>query len=74
MIKSLGADGVPTAIYYPLPMHMQTAYKGFGGGPSSLAVSERLSTRILALPMHPYLDDATIERVATCLNAALGAK
>ena len=74
IMKALAADGVPTAIYYPLPMHMQTAYKGFGDGPGSLPVSERLSKRVLALPMHPYLDEATIERVASRVNSALGAK
>jgi len=68
--KALAADGIPTAIYYPRPMHLQTAYARFGRGPGSLPVSERLSTRILALPMHPYLDDATVERIAGAVNAA----
>ncbi len=69
--KALAAEGIPTAIYYPRPMHMQSAYARFGRGPGSLPVSERLSAHILALPMHPYLDDATTERIAGAVNAAL---
>lgn len=72
--KALGAQGIPTAIYYPRPMHMQTAYARFGRGPGSLPVSERLSGRILALPMHPYLDEATIARIAEAMNTAVAGK
>lgn len=71
--KSLAAAGIPTAIYYPRPMHFQTAYSQYGRGPGSLPVSEGLSTRILALPMHPYLDDPTIERIANATNEAIAA-
>jgi UDP-2-acetamido-2-deoxy-ribo-hexuluronate aminotransferase len=71
VVKKLGAGGIPTAIYYPRPMHMQTAYAQYGSGTGSLPVSERLSQRILALPMHPYLDEATLERICTAVNAAV---
>lgn len=64
LVATLAKDGIPTAIYYPKPLHFQPAFQQFGGGPGSLPVSETLCRRILALPMHPYLDDATIERVA----------
>jgi dTDP-4-amino-4,6-dideoxygalactose transaminase len=69
--KKLSADGIPTAIYYPRPMHQQTAYARYGKGPGSLPVSEKLSGRILALPMHPYLDEPTIERIVGRVNAAV---
>lgn len=49
---ALKARGVPTAIYYPRPMHLQPAYERWSEGPGSLPVSERLSERVLALPMH----------------------
>jgi dTDP-4-amino-4,6-dideoxygalactose transaminase len=67
----LKAAGVPTAIYYPLPMHLQPAYIAHGKGKGSLPVSERLSTQILALPMHPYLSDADFEKVCSAVEAAL---
>ncbi|MGE0093989.1 MAG: DegT/DnrJ/EryC1/StrS family aminotransferase [Alphaproteobacteria bacterium] len=69
--RSLKEAGVPTAIYYPRPMHLQTAYARFGGGPGSLPVSERLCERVLALPMNPYLDDITAECVAAAVCEAV---
>lgn len=67
---SLKEGGVPTAVYYPRPMHLQTAYARFGGGPGSLPVSERLSERILALPMNPYLDAPGAEHVCAMVARA----
>jgi UDP-2-acetamido-2-deoxy-ribo-hexuluronate aminotransferase len=61
--ESLTAKGIATAIYYPLPLHAQAAYAAFGEGPGSRPVSERVSRRILALPMHPYLDEDTVETI-----------
>jgi dTDP-4-amino-4,6-dideoxygalactose transaminase len=77
---SLKAQGVPSGIYYPKPLHHQPAYAaahagainpGPLGGPPPLPVSEMLCTRILALPMHPYLTEAEIGRVVASLRAAL---
>jgi UDP-2-acetamido-2-deoxy-ribo-hexuluronate aminotransferase len=70
--KTLKSAGVPTAVYYPRPMHLQTAYARFGAGPGSLPVSERLCERILALPMNPYLDAAAAEHVCTAVRRAVG--
>ncbi len=71
--EHLARDGIPTAIYYPKPLHFQPAYQRFGRGPGSLPMSERACEEILALPMHPYLDEATIERIAAALRGALAA-
>ena len=62
---------VPTAVYYPKPLHLQPAYADFGEGPDSMPVSEMLCKDVLSLPMHGYLDEATISRVAAALIAAL---
>jgi len=67
----LKAQGVPTAIYYPLPMHLQPAYIAYGKGKGSLPVSERLSKQILALPMHPYLSNADFEEICSSVERAL---
>lgn len=69
--KSLKEAGIPTAVYYPRPMHLQTAYARFGGGVGALPVSERLCERVLALPMNPYLDNAAAERVCTAVLKAV---
>lgn len=67
----LRADGVPTAIYYPRPLHRQPAYRDAHDG-AALPVSEDLATRILALPIHPDLDDVAVERICDAVLAAVG--
>jgi len=67
----LRADGVPTAIYYPRPLHLQPAYRDAHDG-AALPVSEDLATRILALPIHPDLDDVSVERICDAVVAAVG--
>ncbi len=67
---SLKAAGVPTAIYYPKPLHRQTAYKYYPSA-GELDVSDRLSGEALSLPMHPYLDEATQGRIVKTLEGAL---
>jgi dTDP-4-amino-4,6-dideoxygalactose transaminase len=64
----LKADGVPSAIYYPKPLHRQPAYRAAHDG-AALPVSEDLATRILALPIHPDLSDADVERVCASVLA-----
>lgn len=72
---ALGAElrsrGVPTAIYYPRPLHKQPAYQAQHDG-TELPVSQDLATRILALPIHPDLSDADVERVCDAIGRALG--
>lgn len=70
------AAGVPSAIYYPKPLHHQPAYAAqhaasIAGGPPPLAVSESLCEQVLSLPMHPYLDEAQVARVCEALLSAL---
>jgi UDP-2-acetamido-2-deoxy-ribo-hexuluronate aminotransferase len=53
------AHGVPTAVYYPIPIHKQDVYARFPVGPGGLPVSEAKAERVISLPMHPYMDIAT---------------
>lgn len=66
--------GVPTAIYYPKPLHQQTAYRDFPVSGNGLPVSQRLAGEVLSLPMHPYLEpdiqDWIIESVADTIRSA----
>ena len=69
---ALKAAGVPTMVYYPKPLHQQTAYKHYltaTGG--ALPVAEDLANRVFSLPMHPYLEDATIDHITQVLASAL---
>ena len=68
---SLKGAGIPTAIYYPLPLHLQPGYKHYPRSDEKLTVSEDLSIRVLSLPMHPYLDEATQDRIVAALREAV---
>ena len=59
----LDRAGIPTAVYYPRPMHLQPAYESYGRGAGSLPVSESLADRVVSLPMHPYLDQDALDRI-----------
>jgi UDP-2-acetamido-2-deoxy-ribo-hexuluronate aminotransferase len=62
----LREHGVPTAIYYPRPLHLQPAYRDAHDG-AALPVSETLAERILALPIHPELSEADCEQVCAAV-------
>jgi dTDP-4-amino-4,6-dideoxygalactose transaminase len=72
LAATLKAQGIPTAIYYPRPLHQQTAYKAFPVGGNGLPVSDRIAREVISLPMHPYLDEATQDRIIGAVRAALG--
>jgi dTDP-4-amino-4,6-dideoxygalactose transaminase len=71
-IAQLKDAGVPSAIYYAKPLHLQPAYRQYPTAGNGLPMSERLAAEVLSLPMHPYLDEATQHRIADALRAALG--
>ena len=64
---ALQAAGIPSAIYYPRPLHLQTAYADFPRDPRGLETAERLAERVLSLPMHPYLDAADQEEIVSAV-------
>jgi dTDP-4-amino-4,6-dideoxygalactose transaminase len=70
---SLKAEGVPTAIYYPIPLHRQQAYKHYPVSTAGLAVSDRLAAEVVSLPMHPYIDEPTQGRVIDAVRRAVKA-
>lgn len=57
-------DGIPTARYYPKPLHQQSAYRAFPVGAGGMKVSDDIAGRVISLPMHAYLDEATQARIA----------
>jgi len=63
--------GVPTAVYYPVPMHRQRGYAHYPANSHGLPVTEHLCERVLSLPMHPYLDPPTQGHIASTLIRGL---
>ena len=72
-MTALKAAGVPTAIYYPTPLHRQTAYARFPVADNGLPVSDALAREVVALPMHPYLTEEVQNHIVAAATAGLRA-
>jgi dTDP-4-amino-4,6-dideoxygalactose transaminase len=72
LAAALNAQGIPTAIYYPIPLHRQGAYQHFPAG-DALGLSERLAAEVISLPMHAYLEPAVQDRIIAAARRALNA-
>jgi dTDP-4-amino-4,6-dideoxygalactose transaminase len=70
LMERLKAAGVPTAIYYPKPLHLQTAFAPLGYAPGAFPVSEDAAARIFSLPMHPYLQESDQKFIVSALTTA----
>ena len=64
----LKAAGIPTAVYYPLPLHLQGAFAHLGYKAGDFPISEKASKRIFSLPMHPYLKATEQDAIINALN------
>ena len=62
---------IPTMVYYIKPMHKQGAFEGTDSAVADCPVTEMLSSRVLSLPMHPYLDEETVKFICENLILAL---
>lgn len=75
--SSLHEAGIPTAVHYPTPLHLQPVYAELARrqqwSKGSFPIAEFAAERVLSLPMHPYLEPEAIERVTSALLAALAA-
>jgi len=71
LAAELKAERIPTAIYYPIPLHRQQAYKQYPVGKGGVAVSDRLADEVISLPMHAYLDPPTQDRIIEATRRAL---
>ena len=68
----LKAQGVPTAVYYPIPCHLQPAYEKYPSGAGGMAVTEAKKDVVISLPMHSDLDEATQDRVIAAVASYKG--
>jgi UDP-2-acetamido-2-deoxy-ribo-hexuluronate aminotransferase len=67
--KYLKEKGIPTAIYYPTPLHLQPAFSYLRYKKGDFPVSDDASRRILSLPMHPYLTDQELKDVTEAIRS-----
>ena len=62
---NLKEQGIPTAVHYPMPLHLQEAFEYLGYKKGDFPISEVVSSEIMSLPMNPYLDDGEIDYIVS---------
>jgi UDP-2-acetamido-2-deoxy-ribo-hexuluronate aminotransferase len=70
--ERLQAEGIPTAIHYPVPLHLQPAFARRELGRGSFPVAENAADRVISLPMHPYLRADEQQKIVAAVLAAAG--
>ena len=70
LLAKLRERGVGAALHYPVPIHLQEAYRERGVRPGSFPITERTAERVLSLPMYPELDRDQISRIAAAVHEA----
>ena len=68
---SLQALGIPTAVHYPVPLHLQPAFAGLGLSEGIFPVAESAAQRVMSLPMHPYLAEGELVQVVTSVSDSI---
>ena len=68
LMTALKDAGIPTAIYYPIPLHRATVFDDLSYPEGSLPIAEAVSGDIFGLPMHPYLTEDTIRKIANVVK------
>jgi UDP-2-acetamido-2-deoxy-ribo-hexuluronate aminotransferase len=70
MAEALQANGIPSAVHYPIALHRQPAFQSLGLEEGAYPVAEAAARRVLSLPMHPYLSEAEQREVALAVTEA----
>lgn len=68
---ALRREGIPTSVHYPIPAHLQPAFRGLGHEEGSFPIAERAANRVLSLPMHPYLKNEDQDKICNALKRAI---
>jgi len=71
LIKHLNANNIPTAVHYPIPLHKQPIFAANYQG-QDLSVSEKIAAQVISLPMHPYLDHASQDKIVATVKQFIG--
>ncbi|HEY6290141.1 MAG TPA: DegT/DnrJ/EryC1/StrS family aminotransferase, partial [Terriglobia bacterium] len=72
VLRRLQDNGIQAAIHYPVPIHLQPAFRYLGFGPGDFPVAEAAAKQLLSLPLYPHITEQQQVRVARALRAALG--
>jgi dTDP-4-amino-4,6-dideoxygalactose transaminase len=67
--KHLASFGIPTMVYYPVPVHLQVAYQNYGYQEGDFPVAEKLSQEVISLPIHTEMDPGQLELIINSINS-----
>lgn len=71
IVASMKEKNIPVMVYYPIPLHQQTAYKELGYEGVNLPYCESVAKRVFSLPMHPYLTEEEVKQICDALNSII---
>ena len=71
VLEGLTEAGIQAGVHYPVPVHLQPAFRGFGYGPGDFPVAEAAADQILSLPMYPQITAEQQSRVAAAVRQAV---
>ncbi len=71
IVEEMKNNDIPVMIYYPIPLHQQTAYKNLGYGEVVLPYCSKISKQVFSLPMHPYLKMEEVEYISDTLRSII---
>jgi dTDP-4-amino-4,6-dideoxygalactose transaminase len=71
--QALRAQGVETVVHYPVPPHLQPAYRGLGHARGDFPLTEAIHDEVVSLPIGPHLDEWSVDRVIAAVRAVAGA-
>ncbi len=70
-LDAMKTAGIPTAVHYPVPLHVQPVFSELGQGPGTFPVSETVAAHVVSLPMHPYMTISEQDQIIAAVQAAL---
>jgi UDP-2-acetamido-2-deoxy-ribo-hexuluronate aminotransferase len=69
----LQAKGIPTAVHYPIPLHLQPVFADYYLGTGNFVIAERAAQQVISLPMHPYLTEEEVKKIANEVKIGVSA-
>jgi len=68
LLNKLKNEGIGAGIHYPIPLHLQPAYRYLGYKAGDFPITEKCAREIISLPMYPELDEVKIKRIAEAIS------
>ncbi|WP_113922874.1 DegT/DnrJ/EryC1/StrS family aminotransferase [Cognataquiflexum aquatile] len=68
-VKSLAFNGIPTMVYYPVPVHLQVAYQSYGCKQGDFPIAEKLCQEVISLPMHTEMEPEQLELIIDSIQS-----